>query len=56
MSLLLKFGGITQFIVILLTNYKNWGSDESTDSIPQTKQKREEWENDRLAYYSNQTP
>jgi hypothetical protein len=51
----LKFGGMTSFLILVLTNYEEWDDDESTHSIPQTKQKNEEWEDDELADSSNQT-
>jgi hypothetical protein len=38
-GLFLKFGGMTPFLILVLTNYKEWGGDGSTHSIPQTKQK-----------------
>jgi hypothetical protein len=47
---------ITSMLVQVLTNYEKWGGDRSTHSIPQTKQKSEEWEDDGLAQSSNQTP
>lgn len=37
--LFLKFGGMTTFLILVLTNYKECGDDGSTHSIPQTKQK-----------------
>jgi hypothetical protein len=45
-SLFFKFGGITLFLVLALTNYaltnyEEWGGDESTYYIPQIKQKNE---------------
>ena len=43
------------FLILVLTNYQEWSGDESTYFISQTKQKSEEREDDRLAYYSNQT-
>jgi hypothetical protein len=39
MSSFLKFGGMISFLILVLTNYEEWGSDGSTHSIPQTKQK-----------------
>jgi hypothetical protein len=39
MSLFLKFGGMTPFLILVLTNYKELGDNGSTYSIPQTKQK-----------------
>jgi hypothetical protein len=36
----LKFGGMATFLILVLTNYKEWGDDGSTHSIPQTKQKK----------------
>jgi hypothetical protein len=44
------------FPILVLTNYEEWGGDGSTHSIPQTKQKSKEREDDELAYFSNQTP
>ena len=35
----LKFGVMTLFLILVLTNYEEWGGDGSTHSIPQTKQK-----------------
>jgi hypothetical protein len=55
MGSFLKFGGMTPFLILVLTNYKKWCDDGSTHSIPQTKQKSEEWEDDGLAHSSNQT-
>jgi hypothetical protein len=40
-SLFLNFGGMTSFLILVLTNYKECGGDGSTHSIPQTKQKSE---------------
>jgi hypothetical protein len=42
MDLFLKFGGMTSFLILVLTNYDELGGDGSTHSIPQTKQKNEE--------------
>jgi hypothetical protein len=56
MSPFLKFGRIIPFLILVLTNYEEWGGDESTYSILQTKQKNEEWEDDGLAYFLHQTP
>jgi hypothetical protein len=56
MSPLLKFGRMTSFLILILTNYEEWSGDGSTHSITQTKQKSEEWEDDGLAHSSNQTP
>jgi hypothetical protein len=39
MSLLLKFDGMTSILMLVLTNYEEWSSDETTYSIPQTKKK-----------------
>jgi hypothetical protein len=39
MSLFFKFNGMTAFLILVLTNYKEWGGDGSTHFIPQTKQK-----------------
>jgi hypothetical protein len=36
----LKFGGMTLFLILVLTNYEEWGGDGSTHSIPQTKQEK----------------
>jgi hypothetical protein len=36
----LKFGGMTSYLILVLTNYKEWGDDGSTHFIPQTKQKK----------------
>jgi hypothetical protein len=35
----LKFGGVTLFLILVLTNYEEWGGDGSTQYIPQTKKK-----------------
>jgi hypothetical protein len=56
MSQFLKFGEMTLFLMLVLTNYEEWGDNGSTLFILQTKQKNEEWEDDELAHYSNQTP
>jgi hypothetical protein len=56
MSAFLKFGGMTSFLMLVLTNYEEWGGDVLTHSIPQTKQKSKEQEDDGLTYSSNQTP
>jgi hypothetical protein len=53
---LLKFGEMTTFLILVLTNYEKWDGDGSTHSILQTKQKSEGWEDDGLAHCSNQTP
>jgi hypothetical protein len=37
MSLFLKFVEMTSFLILVLTNYKEWGGDGSTHSITQTK-------------------
>jgi hypothetical protein len=39
MGSFLKFGGMTLLLILVLTNYKEWGGDGSTHSIPQTKEK-----------------
>jgi hypothetical protein len=44
------------FLILVLTNYNEWGGDRSNHFIQQTKQKSEEWEDDELVYSSNQTP
>jgi hypothetical protein len=56
MSPFLKFCQIIPFLILLLTNYKEWGGNESTHFILQTKQKSDEWEDDGLAYFLHQTP
>jgi hypothetical protein len=40
MGSFLKFGGMILFLILVLTNYKEWGDDGSTHSILQTKQKK----------------
>jgi hypothetical protein len=52
----LKFGGVTLFLILVLTNYEEWGGDGSTQYIPQTKKKNEEWEDDGPTHSLNQTP
>jgi hypothetical protein len=42
------------FLILVLTNYDKWEDNESTNFITQTKQKSEEWEDDRLFHLSNQ--
>ena len=37
MSPFLKFGGMTSFLILILTNYEEWSGDGSTHSITQTK-------------------
>jgi hypothetical protein len=37
MNAFLKFGGIIPFIILVLTNYKEWDGDGSTYSTPKTK-------------------
>jgi hypothetical protein len=39
MGSFLRFGGMTSFLVLVLTNYKERDGDGLTHSIPQTKQK-----------------
>ena len=39
MSSFLKFGGMTPFLILILTNYEKLDDDGSTHSIAQTKQK-----------------
>lgn len=56
MDLFIKFGRMTSFIILVLTKYEECVDDGSTHSIPQTKQKSEECENDRLPRFSNQKP
>jgi hypothetical protein len=41
MDAFLKFGGMTPFLILVLTNYEEWGGDGSTHSIPQTNQKKQ---------------
>lgn len=53
-SLFFKFGGMITFLVLVLTNYKNWESDGLTHFIPQIKQKNKKRENG-LNHSSNQT-
>jgi hypothetical protein len=53
MSLFLKFGRITLFIMLVLTNYKKWCDVGSTYFISKPNKK---WEDNRLAYYFDQTP
>lgn len=55
MSSLLKFCGMTLFLMLVLTNYEENDGNGSTNFIPQIKQKSEQWEDDGLAYSSNQT-
>jgi hypothetical protein len=56
MGLFLKFGDMTPFLILVLTNYEEGCGDGSTHSITQTKQKNKEWEDDGLTHFSNQTP
>jgi hypothetical protein len=39
MSLFFKFVRMTTFLVLILTNYEEWGDNRSTYFIPETKQK-----------------
>jgi hypothetical protein len=39
------------FLMLVLTNYKEWDGDRLTHCISQTKQKQ--WKDDELAYFSN---
>jgi hypothetical protein len=42
MGLFLKFGDMTPFLILVLTNYEEGCGDGSTHSITQTKQKNKE--------------
>jgi hypothetical protein len=42
MTLFLKFDGMTPLLILVTTNYTEWGGDESTYFILQTKQKKSE--------------
>jgi hypothetical protein len=56
MSSLLKFGGMTTFLILaLILACEEWGDDSSTCSIPQTKQKKGMGVDDRPPRSSNQT-